>query len=58
MTFTTIHAALLSVLASKKGAAMAEYALLAALIAVVAVTAITGLGTTISNKFTAISGAL
>lgn len=58
VTFTKFEAILLSALASKKGAAMVEYALLAGLIAVVAVTTLTGLGTTISGKFTAISTAI
>ncbi len=55
MTLTKINDAVLNVLASKRGAAMVEYALLAGLIAVVAITTLTTLGTNISSKFTAVS---
>ncbi len=58
MTFTKLNDAVLNVLASKRGAAMVEYALLAALIAVVAIGTLTTLGTTISGKFTSISTAI
>jgi pilus assembly protein Flp/PilA len=53
-----LYAATQVALSSKKGAAMVEYALLAALIAVVAITAITTLGTTLSAKFSAIQSAI
>ena len=55
---TKLYVAAQVALANKKGAAMVEYALLAALIAVVAVTAVTTLGSTISAKFTAINTAI
>ena len=58
MTFTKLHAAVLTALASKKGAAMAEYALLIALIAVAAIAAVSGLGTGISDKFTSLTSSL
>ncbi len=41
MTFNNLYAAVLNVLASKRGAAMVEYALLAGLIAVVAIATLT-----------------
>lgn len=55
MFITKLYVAAQVALANKKGAAMVEYALLAALIAVVSVVAITSLGTGISQKFTALS---
>lgn len=58
MTFTKLHSAVLTALTSKKGAAMAEYALLVGLIAVVAISALTGLGSAISGKFTSITSSL
>lgn len=48
---TKLYVAAQVALANKKGAAMVEYALLAALIAVVAVGTITNLGTSINGKF-------
>jgi len=48
---TKLYVAAQVALANKKGAAMVEYALLAALIAVVAVGTITSLGTAINTKF-------
>ncbi len=48
---TKLYVAAQVALANKKGAAMVEYALLAALIAVVAVGTITTLGTSINTKF-------
>ena len=51
MTFNNLYAAVLSVLASKRGAAMVEYALLAGLIAVVAITALTNIGTAVNTSF-------
>ncbi len=47
--------AVLRALMSRRGAAMVEYALLAALIAVVATVALRSVGTNVSTKFTAIS---
>ncbi len=58
VSITKLYVAAQVALANKKGAAMVEYALLAALIAVVAVTAVTTLGTQISAKFTAITTAI
>ncbi|MGI4797445.1 MAG: Flp family type IVb pilin [Janthinobacterium lividum] len=58
MSITKLYVATQVALANKKGAAMVEYALLAALIAVVAIAAVTTLGTTISAKFTAITTAI
>jgi pilus assembly protein Flp/PilA len=55
---TKLYVAAQVALANKKGAAMVEYALLAALIAVVAVAAITSLGTGISAKFTSLSNSI
>ena len=55
---TKLYVAAQVALANKKGAAMVEYALLAALIAVVAVGAITTLGTGISAKFTTLSNTI
>lgn len=55
VSLTKIYVAAQVALADKKGAAMVEYALLAALIAVVAVTALTSIGTNISTKFNAIA---
>ena len=55
MFITKLYVAAQVALANKKGAAMVEYALLAALIAVAAITTVTTLGTTISAKFTAIT---
>ena len=51
---TKLYVAAQVALADKKGAAMVEYALLAALIAVVAVTTITSLGTAVNGKFQAL----
>jgi len=56
--FTKLNDAVLNVLASKRGAAMVEYALLAGLVAVVAIGTLTTLGTTVSGKFTSIANAL
>lgn len=56
--FTKLNDAVLNVLASKRGAAMVEYALLAGLVAVVAIAGLTTLGTDVSAKFTAIGNAL
>ena len=53
-----IRFAALELLASKKGAAMAEYGLLVALVAVACITAVTGLGTGLSSKFTSITTSL
>lgn len=55
MTISKFYCAILAVLSSKRGAAMVEYALLAALIAVVAISTITSLGKGVSNQFNAIS---
>lgn len=52
--FTKLNDAVLNVLASKRGAAMVEYALLAGLIAVVAIATLTSLGTAVNTKFNAI----
>ena len=54
MFITKLYVAAQVALTDKKGAAMVEYALLAALIAVVAVGTITSLGTSISAKFQAL----
>ncbi|RYY16029.1 MAG: Flp family type IVb pilin [Alphaproteobacteria bacterium] len=51
---TKLYVAAQVALANKKGAAMVEYALLAALIAVVAVGTITSLGTAVNTKFNAL----
>ena len=56
--FDKVRFAALELLASKKGAAMAEYGLLVALVAVACIAAVTGLGTGLSNKFTSISNSL
>lgn len=53
-----VRFAALELLASKKGAAMAEYGLLVALIAVACVTAVTGLGTNLTAKFNSIATAI
>ena len=58
MFITKLYVAAQVALSDKKGAAMVEYALLAALIAVVVATAATTLGTTLSGKFLAISNSL
>lgn len=55
MFVTKLYVAAQVALSSKKGAAMVEYALLAALIAVVAVASLTALGGSITAKFTSIS---
>ena len=56
MFITKLYVAAQVALSDKKGAAMVEYALLAALIAVVAVTALTTIGELIiSTKFSAIA---
>ena len=55
MYLTKLYVAAQVALADKKGAAMVEYALLAALIAVVAVTALTSIGTNLSTKFNSIA---
>lgn len=55
---TKLYVAAQVALSNKKGAAMVEYALLAALIAVVAVTALTTIGTNISTKFSSIAGSI
>ena len=54
MFITKLYVAAQVALANKKGAAMVEYALLAALIAVVAVGTITSLGTAVNTKFQAL----
>ncbi len=56
MSVTKLYVAAQVALSSKKGAAMVEYALLAALIAVVAVSTLTTLGTSISSQFSNIAG--
>lgn len=53
--FTKLNDAVLNVLASKRGAAMVEYALLAGLVAVVAMATLTTLGTNIKAQFDAIA---
>lgn len=58
MSITKFYVAAQVALANKKGAAMVEYALLAALIAVVAVSALTTLGTNISTKFSSIANSI
>ena len=58
MTFTKLYAIALTALSNKKGAAMIEYALLAALISIVAVGTLGLIGTGVSAKFTQISNAL
>ncbi|MDT7952135.1 MAG: Flp family type IVb pilin [Acetobacteraceae bacterium] len=58
MSITNLFVAAQVALSSKKGAAMVEYALLAALVAVVAATTLTTLGTSISSKFSAIAGSI
>lgn len=55
---TKLYVAAQVALSNKKGAAMVEYALLAALIAVVAVTALTTIGSNISTKFSSIAGSI
>ncbi len=55
---TKLYVAAQVALANKKGAAMVEYALLAALIAVVAVGTITTLGTNINTKFTVLMNSI
>ena len=55
MFITKLYVAAQVALSNKKGAAMVEYALLAALIAVVAVTALTTLGGNLSAKFNTIA---
>ncbi len=58
MSITKLYVAAQVALANKKGAAMVEYALLAALIAVVVATAATTLGGSISSKFVSIAGSV
>lgn len=58
MFITKLYVATQVALANKKGAAMVEYALLAALIAVVAVAAITSLGTAVSAKFAGLANSV
>lgn len=58
VSITKLYVAAQLALTDKKGAAMVEYALLAALIAVVAVTALSTLGGSISSKFTAVAGSI
>ena len=58
MLITKLYVAAQVALSNKKGAAMVEYALLAALIAVVAVSALTTLGTNISTKFSSIANSM
>lgn len=53
-----VRFAAFELLASKKGAAMAEYGLLVALVAVACIAAVGGLGTGLTNKFTAITTSL
>lgn len=55
MSITKFVVATQLALSNKKGAAMVEYALLAALIAVVAIAALTTLGTSLSTKFNTIA---
>ena len=55
MFITKLYVAAQVALSSKKGAAMVEYALLAALIAVVVSVAATTLGSSISGKFAVIA---
>lgn len=57
-SITKLYVAAQVALADKKGAAMVEYALLAALIAVVAITAVSTMGTTISSKFVTITNSI
>ena len=58
MFITKLYVAAQLALSDKKGAAMVEYALLAALIAVVAVTAVTSIGTKLSTTFTTIANSI
>ena len=58
MFITKLYVATQVALANKKGAAMVEYALLAALIAVVAVSTITTLGTNVKTAFNSIATSL
>ena len=58
MFITKLYVAAQIALANKKGAAMVEYALLAALIAVVVATAATTLGSKISAQFVSIAGTI
>ena len=58
MFTTKLYVAAQIALSNKKGAAMVEYALLAALIAVVVATAATTLGNKLSTTFTAIAGSV
>ncbi len=55
MFLTKLYVAAQVALSDKKGAAMIEYALLAALISIVAVTALTTIGSGVSAKFQAVS---
>lgn len=55
---TKLYVAAQVALANKKGAAMVEYALLAALIAVVSIAAITTIGTQIQLKFQSVVNSL
>ena len=58
MFITKLYVAAQVALSNKKGAAMVEYALLAALIAVVVATAATTLGTKLSTTFSNIAGSV
>ena len=55
MFLTKLYVAAQVALANKKGAAMIEYALLAALISIVAVTALTTIGSGVSAKFNSVA---
>lgn len=55
MSISKVHAAVLSAMSAKRGAAMVEYALLAALIAVVALGTLTTLGSNVSSQFSSIA---
>lgn len=52
------HLTVLRALTDRRGAAMAEYALLVALIAIVAAVAVTSFGTSLRAKFTSITTSL
>lgn len=58
MFITKLYVAAQVALSNKKGAAMIEYALLAALISIVAVTALGTIGTGVSTKFAAVANAI
>lgn len=58
VSITKLYVATQVALANKKGAAMIEYALLAALISIVAITALGNIGSGVLTKFNAVASSI